>query len=166
MKSLVFRTIGTAAVLTILLFMRTSLHAQFGGGALPPASAYSIPASQLIQPDELNLLLHAERANKPLVLQVGSHMLFAQAHIAGSEYGGAGARPEGLKRLQDRVAPLPKKTVIVLYCGCCPWNHCPNIEPAMRLLRELGFTNVKALYLATNLGSDWVDKGYPVESGD
>jgi rhodanese-related sulfurtransferase len=37
--------------------------------------------------------------------------------------------------------------------------------PAFRRLREMGFTNVKALYLANNLGTDWVDKGYPVESG-
>jgi hypothetical protein len=25
----------------------------------------------------------------------------------------------------------------------------------------MGFTNVKALYIANNFGTDWVDKGYP-----
>jgi hypothetical protein len=110
-------------------------------------------------------LLRAQGAAKPLVLQVGSHLLFAQAHIPGSEYAGAGSQPAGLKQLQDRVGPLPRKTFIVLYCGCCPWERCPNIAPAYKLLHNLGFTNAKALYIANNLGTDWVDKGFPVERG-
>jgi rhodanese-related sulfurtransferase len=141
------------------------MPAQFGWSTPPPESAVSIPPGQLLQPDELNRLLHAQGANKPLVLQVGSHMLFAQAHIPGSEYAGAGSQSEGLNQLQARVAPLPRKSFIVLYCGCCPWSRCPNVGPAFKLLRDLGFTNVKVLYLANNLGTDWVDKGYPVESG-
>ena len=153
------------AVLAILFATHARIHAQFGWSAPSPESASSIPATQLLQPEELNRLLQALGANKPLVLQVGSHMLFAQAHIAGSEYAGAGSQTEGLKQLQDRVAPLPRKSFIVLYCGCCPWSRCPNVGPAFKLLRDLGFTNVKVLYLANNLGTDWVDKGYPVERG-
>jgi rhodanese-related sulfurtransferase len=91
-------------------------------------------------------------------------MLFVQAHIAGAEYAGAGSQAEGLSQLQARVVPLPRKSFIVLYCGCCPWSRCPNVGPAFKLLRDLGFTNVKVLYIASNLGTDWVDKGYPVES--
>ena len=98
-------------------------------------------------------------------MQVGSRLLFDEAHIAGAEYAGAGSQAEGLKQLEDRVAPLPRKTFIVIYCGCCPWNRCPNIGPAFKRLTDMGFTRVKALYLAGNLGSDWVDKGYPVERG-
>ena len=30
-------------------------------------------------------------------------------------------------------------------------------------VHALGFTKLKALYIAGNFGSDWVDKGYPVE---
>jgi rhodanese-related sulfurtransferase len=156
---------GIVAVLAMLFAAHTRTHAQFGWGAPPPESASSIPATQLLQSEELNRLLHAQGASKPLVLQVGSHMLFAQAHIAGSEYAGPGSQPEGLKQLQDRVAPLPRKTFIVLYCGCCPWSRCPNVGSAFKLLRDLGFTNVKVLYLANNLGTDWLDKGYPVERG-
>jgi hypothetical protein len=29
----------------------------------------------------------------------------------------------------------------------------------------MGFTNVKVLYIAHNIGDDWVNKGYPVERG-
>jgi rhodanese-related sulfurtransferase len=128
-----------------------------------PGSALSIPQAQLIQPDGLNRLLQAKGSDKPLLLQVGSHLLFDEAHIPGSVYAGAGSQPSGLQQLQSAVAALSKDTPIVLYCGCCPWNRCPNLGPAFRQLRDLGFTNVKALYLADNLGTDWVAKGYPVE---
>jgi rhodanese-related sulfurtransferase len=92
-------------------------------------------------------------------------MLFSQAHIPGSEYAGPGSQPAGLQQLQNRVNSLPRKKPIVLYCGCCPWNRCPNLGPAFAKLREMGFTNVKVLYLANNFGVDWADKGFPVERG-
>jgi len=165
------RIFATIAILAVLLTAHnrltnhTQVYAQFGLSAPPPESASSIPAAQLMQPDELNRMLHAKSASKPLMLQVGSHMLFAQAHIAGSEYAGAGSQSEGLNQLRTRVALLPRNTFIVLYCGCCPWSRCPNVGSAFKLLRDMGFTNVKVLYLANNLGADWVDKGYPVERG-
>jgi len=164
MRSGLLRVTGTIAILSIFLFSCPQLHAQFGG-APSPDSAFSIPNAQLIQPEELNRVLQAKDAAKPLVLQVGSHMLFAQAHIAGSEYAGAGSQPEGLHQLKARVTALPRQSIIVIYCGCCPWTRCPNIAAAFNLLRQMGFTNVKAIYLANNLGTDWVDKGYPVERG-
>ena len=34
-----------------------------------------------------------------------------------------------------------------------------------RRLRRLGFSNVKVLYIANNIGMDWVDKGYPIVKG-
>jgi hypothetical protein len=165
MRSNLVRSAGILAALAVFFAAPTRIYAQFGWSAPPPESAASIPAAQLLQPDELNRLLHAPGANKPLIFQVGSHMLFAQAHIAGSEYAGAGSQSEGLKQLQARVAPLARKTFIVLYCGCCPWSRCPNVGPAFKLLRDQGFNNVKVLYIANNLGADWVDKGYPVERG-
>ena len=162
---IVVRIAAIIATLAVLFTAHTRIHAQFGWSAPPTESASSIPAAQLLQPEELNRLLHAASANKPLIFQVGSHMLYAQAHIAGSEYAGAGSQTEGLSQLQTRVAPLPRNSFIVLYCGCCPWSRCPNVGPAFKLLRDLGFTNVKVLYIANNLGTDWVDKGYPVERG-
>ena len=67
--------------------------------------------------------------------------------------------------LASKVASINKQMLIVLYCGCCPWNRCPNVGPAYKQLRDLGFTNVKVLYLANNFGDDWVAKGYRVEHG-
>ena len=154
-----------ALALMMILFTAPQCRAQFSGGEVSSASAFSIPQAQLIQPDSLNRLLQAGGANVPLMFQVGSHLMFTQAHIPGSIYAGAGAQPSGLQLLASKVASTPKNKLIVIYCGCCPWGHCPNVGPAYKKLRDLGFTNVKALYLANNFGDDWVTKGYKVEHG-
>ena len=163
MKSGFYRSAVTIAALATIFCVQPSMRAQGPFGAPSENSAFSIPQARLIQPEELNRLLQAGGPEKPLVLQVGSHVLFAQAHIRGSEYAGPGSQPEGLQQLQKRVSSLPRETLIVLYCGCCPWNRCPNVGPAFRLLQGLGFARVQVLYVANNLGTDWVDKGYPVE---
>ncbi|MBI3475882.1 MAG: rhodanese-like domain-containing protein [Acidobacteria bacterium] len=124
-----------------------------------------IPKTQLINPDELVKILQSKGA-QPLMIQVGSHVLFSQAHIPGSEYIGPASSESGLQQLRKRVESLPKNKFIVIYCGCCPWNHCPNVEPAANVLHAMGFTNVKVLYIAGNFGMDWVEKGYPVAKGD
>jgi thiosulfate/3-mercaptopyruvate sulfurtransferase len=126
------------------------------------------PASPaLIQPAELAKLL-GSRGDKPLIIQVGFHTLYQQAHIPGSEYLGPASEQRGKKALRDRVQNLPreKAIVFVLYCGCCPWSHCPNVTPAYEQLRAMGFGNVKVLYIDQNFGADWVDKGYPVAKGE
>ncbi len=123
----------------------------------------AIPASALLQPAELAQML--ETHDRPLVLQVGSHVLYAEAHIPGSEYVGATGTSIGMQALRDRVSGLKKNQFIVLYCGCCPWGRCPNIRPAYGVLQTLGFTHVKALYIADNFGADWVRKGLPVAKG-
>ncbi len=125
----------------------------------------SIAPGRLISPEDLAKTLPSSK-DKPLMLQVGSHMLFLQAHIPGSEYAGAAATEAGLQQLRKRVESLPRNKFIVLYCGCCPWNHCPNVKPADDALHAMGFTNVKVLYIADNFGTNWVDKGYPTAKGE
>jgi hypothetical protein len=92
--------------------------------------------------------------------------MYSQAHIPGSRYAGPGSQSDGLRLLESIVAKTPKSKFIVLYCGCCPWNRCPNVGPAYKRLHDLGFTNVKVLYLANNFGDDWAYKGYRVEQGE
>jgi thiosulfate/3-mercaptopyruvate sulfurtransferase len=134
--------------------------------AVSADQASSIPASRLISPDELVKILQSSKSEKPLMIQVGSHVLYTQAHIPGSEYIGAASTEVGLQQLRQRVTSLPRSKFIVIYCGCCPWSHCPNVEPADRALRAMGFTNLNVLYIANNFGVDWVDKGYPTAKGD
>jgi thiosulfate/3-mercaptopyruvate sulfurtransferase len=125
-----------------------------------------IPSARLINPDELVKVLQSAKGEKPLLIQVGSHVLYQQAHIPGSEYIGPATSVSALQSLRKRVESLPRRQFIVIYCGCCPWNHCPNVQPADEALRVMGFSNVKVLYIANNFGTDWVDKGYPVAKGD
>jgi hypothetical protein len=42
-------------------------------------------------------------------------------------------------------------------------TKCPNIRPAYRTLKELGFTHIRVLSLPENLHADWVSKDYPSE---
>jgi thiosulfate/3-mercaptopyruvate sulfurtransferase len=128
--------------------------------------ATSIPRSHQITPEELVTLLQSSSKEKPLMIQVGSHVLYSQAHIPGSEYIGPASSEAGLQQLRKRVESLPRTTSIVLYCGCCPWSHCPNVKPADDALRSMGFTKLKVLYIADNFGANWVDKGYPTANGE
>jgi thiosulfate/3-mercaptopyruvate sulfurtransferase len=125
-----------------------------------------VPTSRLINPDELVKIIQSSKGEKPLMIQVGSHVLYSEAHIPGSEYFGPATSESGLQQLRQRVQPMPRSKFIIIYCGCCPWSHCPNVKPADDALRALGFANVKVLYIANNFGADWVDKGYPVAKGD
>lgn len=143
----------------VLAAVPTHVAGQF---APAPISATTIPSASLMQVPELVHLLNSPDP-QPLILQVGSRIFFDEAHIKGAQFGGPGSQPAGLKLLEDTVGSLPKDRFIVLYCGCCPWNRCPNVGPAFKRLHDLGFTKVKVLYIAANFGDDWVAKGYPLD---
>ena len=131
----------------------------------PVADTHTIDAAHLLQPEELAAVLKSTK-EKPLIFMVGFRTMYTTRHIPGAEYTGATGEPAGLEQLRNRMKSVPKDKPIVLYCGCCPWPHCPNVDPAFRELRKLGFANVKVLYIANNFGKDWVEKGYPVEKGE
>jgi thiosulfate/3-mercaptopyruvate sulfurtransferase len=115
----------------------------------------------LVQPKDLSAQL--AKGAKPTIFQVGPNVLYRSKHIPGAVYAGPGSKPEGLDLLKAAVQDLPRDREIVIYCGCCPWDRCPNIKPAFEQLRQMGFTHVKALYVATNFKTDWIDAGYPVD---
>lgn len=154
-------SISCSLILAIALFAATAVETQSSQSAaeLAPGSA------QLINPEDVVILLQSNKGEKPLILNVGPSIFYMQAHIPGAEYVGAGSDKQGLERLRARVKSLPRNRFIVLYCGCCPWSHCPNIRPAYKELHAMGFANVKVLYIADNFGTDWVDKGYPTIKG-
>ena len=130
------------------------------------AGESSSSAPKLIQPEELVRILLSPKGGMPLIFHVGYRVLYLQAHVPHSQYIGPASEAEGIQRLRQRVQALSRTQFIVVYCGCCPWSKCPNIDPAYYELRALGFHNVKLLYIADNFGKDWVDKGYPVAKGE
>ena len=131
--------------------------------AIVVAAAVALAADfPQIQPRELAGRLQA-KGPQPALFHVGFGALYRSRHIAGSVYTGAASTPEGLAALKAAAGKLPRDAEIVVYCGCCPWDHCPNIKPAMELLRQMGFTRAKALYVPTNMAKDWFDLGYPAE---
>lgn len=134
------------------------LACQFSLAAQPAAS---IPAEKLVQPEQWAAKIKDGSAASTLMFHVGFKTMFDQAHIPGSQYAGPGNSGAGLQVLRDRVAQVEKDSPILIYCGCCPWVRCPNMAGAYEALVELGFTNVKALFIEDNFGKDWVEKGYP-----
>ena len=117
----------------------------------------------LVEPKDLAAEL--ARGARPAIFQVGPNVLYRSKHIPGSLYAGPGSRAEGLELLRAAVEKLPRTRDLVIYCGCCPWDHCPNIKPALEMLHKMGFTRVRAMYVPTNFKADWIDHGYPVETG-
>jgi thiosulfate/3-mercaptopyruvate sulfurtransferase len=113
------------------------------------------------QPESLAKDLQSGR--HPLILYVGFPILYKGAHIPGAILAGPGSQPNGLDAMQHALAEVPKDREIVLYCGCCPFDHCPNIRPAFEKIREWGYSKVSLVVMPTNFHTDWVEKGYPVE---
>lgn len=121
------------------------------------------PPNDLLSPPQTAELLEGAATRRPAILFVGFPVLYRSVHLPGAVMAGPCAKPEGLQALEAAVRPLPKSREILIYCGCCPFVKCPNVRPAYTALRKLGFENVKVVHLETNLHTDWVEKGYPVE---
>ncbi|HEX7077104.1 MAG TPA: rhodanese-like domain-containing protein [Candidatus Eisenbacteria bacterium] len=134
----------------------------------PPAHHAGDPwrADQIITPNALVRALSAPAKTRPVLLHVGYAVLYRGGHIPGSRYVGPGSKPEGVRAMKAAMADIPRDRPVVLYCGCCPWNDCPNVRAAFRAARELGFEKLRLLYLPKSLKQDWIDHGFGVESGE
>lgn len=115
--------------------------------------------SQLIAPADLARTINDTKDATPLIICVGPGGL-----IKGSLMIGPASDKANLDKLKEKLAILPTDAEIVIYCGCCPFEHCPNVRPAFSLLNEMHFTNHKLLNLEHNLKADWIDKSYPVNN--
>lgn len=111
---------------------------------------------QLMEPKDLVHLLGNSK-DSLVILSLG-----AGGIIPGSKDTGPSGEKESLNNLRKELETLPKDSEIVLYCGCCPFDICPNVRPAFSLLNKMQFTNHQLLNLRENIKVDWIDKGYPV----
>jgi len=121
------------------------------------------PKAAVIEPAALAQVIESGKA--PMVISVAFPVLYRAKHIVHAVDAGPGSKPEGIEALKKAVANLPKDADIVVYCGCCPMVKCPNIRPAYRTLKELGFTHIRVLDVPTNMHEDWYAKNYPSEDG-
>jgi hypothetical protein len=117
--------------------------------------------SDVIQP--AGLAKELGKGLKPEIACVGFDALYRTAHISGAVYHGPASTPEGLEDLKKWARAVPRGQRIVLYCGCCPMDRCPNIRPAFEALKQMGFTRLQILSIPQDFERDWVDKGFPVE---
>jgi thiosulfate/3-mercaptopyruvate sulfurtransferase len=120
--------------------------------------------SELIEPSALAKAL--ESRNPPYVICVAFPVLYHGRHITHAIFAGPGNKPEGIELLKTAASALPKDDNIVIYCGCCPMEKCPNVRPAYEALKKLGYTHVRVLDVQMNMHNDWYSRGYPGESGD
>ncbi len=134
-------------------------------GATASLAAEPWSASQVIQPATLAKEIRGANGKNLKILQVGFRTLYEQGHVPGALYCGPASHAAGRARLKACVAKIPKTADIVLYCGCCPWQECPNIRPAFQELRSMGYTHVSVMEIRQNFGRDWRAKGYPIHSG-
>ncbi len=123
-------------------------------------------ASQLIEPGQLARALSDPNTHRPLIIYIGPTVLYRAGHVPGAILVGPAAQPSGMEGLQRQLKDLPKDSDIVLYCGCCPWEDCPNIRPAFVAARKMGFTNLKILHLPNSFKQDWTDKKFPVQRSE
>ena len=121
--------------------------------------------AQTVQPADLAKELGNSKTS-PTVVFVGFKRLYSAGHIKGAQYHGTAGSEEGLKELTTWAAGLSRSTNLVIYCGCCPLERCPNIRPAFKALQGLGFKNLRVLLLPQDFGTDWADKGFPYDKGD
>ena len=115
---------------------------------------------QLLAPAELAKTIGDPAVKQPMVICIGPG-----AVIKGSIDIGPAKDSDNVNKLRQRLSQLPKDADIVIYCGCCPMDRCPNIRPAWNALKELGFTRVRVLNIPTNMAADWYQKDYPSEAG-
>ena len=112
---------------------------------------------QLIQPAELAKKLTDPKEVKPVIFNVGPVDQIKTAISAGPVNDDA-----GFKKFRYEVSKIPKDKEVVVYCGCCSSENCPNIRPAIKFLTESGYKKAKVLNIPTGIKEDWVQKDYPM----
>ena len=123
------------------------------------AEKYPWRADQLMEPADLAKAINDPAAVKPLIYSIGPG-----GNIKGDIEMGPAQEKENLAKFENTLKGLSKDTSIVIYCGCCPFEHCPNVRPAFKLLTDMHFTNFKLLNLSHNIKTDWISKGYPMNN--
>lgn len=112
-------------------------------------------SKQLTEPAALATTLKTHK-DVPVMFSVGPAALIPNSIDIGMVKDEA-----NLAKFKAQISKLPKSANILIYCGCCPYEHCPDVRPAIALLKSMQFTNYHLLDLPHNIKTDWISKGYP-----
>jgi thiosulfate/3-mercaptopyruvate sulfurtransferase len=120
--------------------------------------------SQTVDPAHLaKELNNSHDPARPTVICVAPRALYNGAHIPGALFLGPGYTTQGIDGLKQWARSAPRSTGLVIYCGCCPMDRCPNVRPAFQTLTDMGFTHVRVLLLPHDFHTDWIAPGYSTE---
>jgi rhodanese-related sulfurtransferase len=134
------------------------------GNTAGTASSAEPWGENIVKPGDLVAeLANTSGADKPVVVYTAPPFLYRSGHVPGAVLHGPMTSPSVIGELTAWAQPLPRSANVVIYCGCCPMEQCPNIRPAYKVLKDLGFTRVRVLILPDNFATDWVSRGYPIE---
>ncbi len=133
-------------ILTATVLFTFSLHAQ---------TPVNWTQEQLMEPSELANII-TNKTDSVIIISVGPFNT-----IPGAIHTGMGGEKTGLAKFKTQLSTIDKNSKIVIYCGCCPYDKCPNVRPAIDVLKEMNFTNYYLLDLPRNIKINWTDKGYP-----
>lgn len=141
-------TLGCASALFLVSVF--SLHAK-------DKEAPAWKQKELIGTEELAKRMRMGETSNMLIINTGPlEDIFEAKNI------GAIEDKKNQAKLRQLLKDVPKDKEIVIYCGCCPLSICPNIKPAVDILKEMKFGKFKILELEHNLEDDWIDKGFPI----
>jgi hypothetical protein len=116
-------------------------------------------ATRLESPAVLASVLNDPKKPDPIILNVGSLRTLIKDAIPA----GPASTEDGLLSYKSQLTNYKKSQPIVIYCGCCALEHCPNIGPAIDYALDQGYMNIKVLNIQKSLKSEWEDKGYPMK---
>ncbi len=161
---------GHAALLILsvsaVLPLAPVLRSNQSGAANQEKAAEPWTNAQVLQAADLVREIGAFKdRSAPTIIYVGFRTLFEGGHVPNASFHGTASKEEGLSELKKWLATVPRSANLVIYCGCCPFDRCPNIRPAYAALHDMGFTHVRVLVLPTSFAADWAEKGYPMQKG-
>ena len=116
------------------------------------------PSSQTLEPAQLAKMLTDKYSSVPTVVFVGFRSLYVGGHVPDAAFHGTSSTEQGLAELRAWAATVPRSTDLVIYCGCCPFDKCPNIRPAYTAMSSMGFKKLRVLAIPTSFAVDWAGK--------
>ena len=88
-------------------------------------------SKQLMEPATLAHALQTKK-DVPVIISVGPDAIIPGSIAVGMVY-----KPENMTKFKHVLSKMDRNAKIVVYCGCCPFEHCPDVRPAVNALKEM-----------------------------